>query len=68
MLREECRGNPDTWPVAAQRAFGWVRSGSMRDETVLSHSLLRQVVAVLDVAGKLFMEGALDRMAVNRLR
>ena len=54
--------------MAAQRAFGWVRSGSMRDETVLSLTLLRQVVAVLDVAGKLFMEGALDRMAVNRLR
>jgi hypothetical protein len=60
--------HPDTWPVPARRAFNWA-TGSIRDEMVLlSHSLLRQVVDVLDVAGKLFMEGAPDLMAVNKLR
>lgn len=53
--------HPDTWPVPAQRAFGWVRPVPSSSLT-----LPRQVVAVLDVAGKLFMEGTLDLMVVKQ--
>jgi hypothetical protein len=54
--------------MGSEHTLNWA-TGSIRDEMVLlSHSLLRQVVDVLDVAGKLFMEGAPDLMAVNKLR